>query len=167
MPTSRCSLSLPLRLTNPYLLAPLFYCSLCSLSDTFLSDMGMRTQLRNQSGGLGRHLRRRMVEESRLRELVTLCHCHYYFQLLVRIRLKHILSVLNILLLLFRISINHLHRLHHCRHRRRRRRRRLHHLHLHCLSHRLRHRRHQPSSPSLATLRRKGRTRRQMMPTVD
>ena len=33
----------------------------------------------------------RIVEKSKLRELVTSHHCHYYLQLLVRIRLKHII----------------------------------------------------------------------------
>ena len=33
----------------------------------------------------------RIVKKSKLRELVTSRHCHYYLQLLVRIRLQHII----------------------------------------------------------------------------
>ena len=77
--------------------------------------LGFVKQLRNQSGGLKRSWRHRsstrkdlpmskegtmdfdlkrlnrIVEKSKLRELVTSHHCHYYLQLLVRIRLKHII----------------------------------------------------------------------------
>ena len=47
----------------------------------------------------------RMVEESKLRELVTSHHCHYYLQFLTRIRLNHILSVLNTLLYFFELVL--------------------------------------------------------------